>query len=125
MGFSSSLTKTLLPLDCLLALVSWSTALCVEGQLVFCPQHLWGSWAWAGSGRQRMLPGCCTAVGKPPPTQAASAAGPGCMLLCGLVLQTDAGTNVNPIMQTRKLTGECVRFAPGPGFMVVFTDPAL
>lgn len=42
----------------------------------------------------------------------------------GLVLQTDAGTNGKPIMQTLKLTGECVHFAPGSGFMVIFADPA-
>lgn len=47
------------------------------------------------------------------PTQAAPAAGQGshAVMQYGLVLKTDARTNVSPVMQTLILTGECVHFA--------------
>lgn len=57
--------------------------------------------------------------------QAAPAAGPvACNYAALPVLQTEGRTGANSLVQTVKVTGKSICFAPGPGFAGAFPDPA-
>lgn len=98
--------------SCLLALISWiMSPRCGGDGCSLCSAPL----RQRGQGRQRKLPRCCA-------VSSCSWAGLHAIRHHDPVLQTDAKTNVNLMMQKLQLIKYC--FHPGPGFVVVFADPA-